>query len=242
MARWHDIGKLPDEEAHQSAWPCEVPNFCDKLRHLKLLSRDNVMWKAMASIMVVLGTMSVAGAQTITDPDEIASRLHFWAQETGDPVYYGEVRNVGNGQILGHYRCLALAFIKYEGGVFYYAHKMWGKSSDGSCHYDDVTSRKVDNHGFCVKDTDAGFGRAIGTARMTKDNIDYMHSIFRTIDTNTRLVGETGACIPPKGVGAGLYSLKIENGRFQVISTFPLDYEVNITAQDPHHPPTDPVF
>ena len=49
--------------------------------------------------MVVLGTMPVAAAQTITDPDEIASRLHFWAQETGDPVYYGEVRNVGNGQI-----------------------------------------------------------------------------------------------------------------------------------------------
>jgi hypothetical protein len=202
------------------------------------------MWKAMASIMVVLGTMSVAGAQTITDPSEIASRLHFWAQETGDPVYYGEVRNVNpqSRQILGHYRCLALAFIKYEGGVFYYAHKMWGKSSDGSCHYDDVTSRKVDNHGFCVKDTDAGLGRAIGTARMTKNNIDYMHSVFRTIDTNTRLVGETGACIPPKGVGAGLYSIKIENGRLKVISTYPLDYEVNINAQDPHHPPTDPVF
>lgn len=202
------------------------------------------MWKAMASIMLVLGTMSVASAQTITDPNEIASRLRFWAQETGDPVYYGEVKNVDkrNMQGFGHYRCLALAFIKYEGGVFYYAHKMWGKSPDGSCHYDDVTSRKVDNHGFCVKDTDAGFGRAVGTARMTKDNIDYMHSIFRTIDTNTRRVGEIGACIPPKGVGAGLYSIKIENGRLKVTSTFPLDYEVNIDAQDPRHPPTDPVF
>jgi hypothetical protein len=223
---------------------CEVPDFCDKLRGLKLLSRDNVMWKAMASIVVVLGTMSMASAQTITDPNEIASRLHFWAQDAGDPVYYGEVRSV-NGrtrQILGHYRCLAIAFIKYEGGVFYYAHKMWGKSSDGSCHYDDVTSRKVDNHGYCVKDTDAGLGRAIGTARMTKNNIDYMHSVFRTIDTNTRRVGETGACIPPNGVGAGLYSIKIENGRLKVISTYPLDYEVNINAQDPHHPPTDPVF
>jgi hypothetical protein len=202
------------------------------------------MWKAMASIMVVLGTMSVAGAQTITDPNQIASRLHFWAQEAGDQVYYGEVRSVNQRtkQIMGHYRCLAIAFIKYEGGVFYYAHKMWGKSADGSCHYDDVTSRKVDNHGFCVKDTDAPFGRAIGTARMTKDNIDYMHSIFRTIDTNTSRVGETASCIPPKGVGAGLYSITIENGRLRVISTFPLDYEVNIDAQDPLHPPTDPVF
>jgi hypothetical protein len=202
------------------------------------------MRKAMASIMVVFGTMSVACAQTITDPNEIASRLHFWAQETGDPVYYGEVKNVNRRtmQGFGHYRCLALAFIKYEGGVFYYAHKMWGKSPDGSCHYDDVTSRKVDNHGFCVKDTDAAFGRAIGTARMTKDNIDYMHSIFRTIDTNTRRVGEIAACIPPKGVGAGLYAIKIENGRLKVISTFPLDYEVNIDPQDPRHPPTDPVF
>jgi hypothetical protein len=202
------------------------------------------MWKVMASIMVVLGTTSVASAQTITDPNEIASKLHFWAQETGDPVYYGEVKNVSaaSRQILGHYRCLALAFIKYENGVFYYAHKMWGKSPDGSCHYEDVTSRKVDNHGICVKDTDAGFGTAIGTNRMTKDNNDYTHSIFRTIDTNTRMVGETAACVPPKGVGAGLFSISIVNGRLRVISTRPLDYEVSITPQDPHHPPTDPVF
>ena len=201
------------------------------------------MWKAIASVMVLLGTMSVANAQAITDPNEIASRLHFWSQETGDPVYYGEVRSVNarTRQILGHYRCLAIAFIKYENGVFYYAHKMWGKTG-GSCHYDDVTSRKVDNHGFCVKDSEAPFGRAIGTARMTKDNIDYQHSIFRTIDTNTRRVGETSACIPPNGVGAGLYSISIENGRLRVISTFPLDYEVNINAQDPHNPPSDPVF
>jgi hypothetical protein len=188
--------------------------------------------------------MSAASAQTVTDPNEIASRLHFWAQESGDPVYYGEVRSVNarTRQILGHYRCLALAFIKYENGVFYYAHKMWGKSPDGSCHYDDVTSRKVDNHGYCVKDTDAPFGRAIGTARMTKDNIDYMNSTFRTINTNTRVVGETAACIPPRGVGAGLYSIQIINGRLRVISTAPLDYEVNIEPQDPHHPPTVPVF
>ena len=79
------------------------------------------MWKAMVSIVVVLATASVARAQTITDPTEVASRLHFWAQETGEPVYYGEVRNVDarNKRILGHYQCLALAFIKYEGGVFY---------------------------------------------------------------------------------------------------------------------------
>ena len=202
------------------------------------------MWKAMASIFLVVGTASGAGAQTITDPTEIAARLHFWAQDAGEPVYYGEVRNVdaGSKQILGHYQCLALAFIKYENGVFYYAHKMWPKSPNGSCHYDDVTSKKVGNHGACVKDTDAGFGLATGTARMTKANIDYEHSIFRTIDTTTRRVGETAACVPPKGVGAGLYSLKIENGRFKVITTRPLDYEVNIDPQDPEHPPTRPVF
>jgi hypothetical protein len=202
------------------------------------------MWKAIVSIIVVLGATSVVGAQTITDPNEIASRLRFWTQEAGGPVYYGEVRNVNprSGKILGHYQCLALAFIKYEGGVFHYAHKMWGKSSDGSCHYDDVTSLKVGNHGACVKDTNAGFGRAIGTARMTKDNIDHVNSIFRTIDTNTRRVGETAACVPPKGVGAGLYSIKIENGRLKVITTRPLDYEVNIDPQDPRNPPTNPIF
>ena len=202
------------------------------------------MWTAIVSIIVVLGAMSAAGAQTITNPDEIAARLRFWSQEAGDPVYYGEVRNVAQGsmRILGHYQCLALAFIKYEGGVFHYAHKMWGKSRDGSCHYDDVTSLKVGNHGICVRDTNAGFGRAIGTARMSKDNIDYMHSIFRTIDTNTRRVGETAACVPPTGAGAGLYSIKIENGRFKVMSTRPLDYEVSILPQDPHRPPTNPVF
>ena len=202
------------------------------------------MWKALAPIIILLGVTSPAHGQTMTDPSEIASHIRFWANETGDPVYYGEVRNVNpqNRTILGHYSCLALAFIKYEGGVFYYAHKMWAKSSDGSCHYDDVTSRKVGNHGICVKDTDAGFGTAIGTARMTKDNIDYTNSIFRTIDTNTRRVGETGACIPPNGASSGLFSIKIEDGRFKVMSTRPLDYEVNIDPQDPHSPPTTPVF
>ena len=202
------------------------------------------MWRALAAMMVVLGATSAAQAQTITDPNEIASRLHFWTQETGDPVYYGEVRNVDaqSRRIRGHYACLAIAFIKYEGGVFYYAHKMWPKSSDGSCHYEDVTSRKVDNHGLCVKDTDAGFGRAVGTARMTKDNIDDSQGVFRTIDTNTRRVGETADCVPPNGVGAGLYSIRIEDGRFKLISTRPLDYELNMNVQDPHHPPTAPVF
>lgn len=202
------------------------------------------MQKLLIAVMIILGTTSMAGAQTITDPNEIASRLHFWAQEAGDPVYYGEVRNVDpqSKKVLGYYQCLALVFIKYENGAFYYAHKMWGKSRDGSCHYDDVTTRKVGNHGFCVKDTNAGFGRAIGTTLMTKDNIDYMNSKFRTIDTNTRRVGETADCIPPKGASAGLYSLKIENGRFKVMSTRPLDYEVNINPQDPRHPPTNPDF
>jgi hypothetical protein len=143
---------------------------------------------------------------------------------------------------LGHYQCLALAFVKYEGGTFHYIHKMWGKSPDGSCHYEDVTSRKVGNHGACVKDTNAGFGLAIGTARMTKDNIDFAHSIPRTIDTSTRRVGETPACVPPKGVVAGLFSLKIEDNRLKVTTTRPLDYEVSIDPQDPLAPPAEPVF
>jgi hypothetical protein len=202
------------------------------------------MLKTILSLVIVFALTSAAGGQTITDPNEIASRLRFWSQEAGDPVYYGEVRNVDprSGRVLGYYQCLALAFIKYENGVFQYAHKMWGKSRDGSCHYEDVTSYKVGNHGVCVRDTNAGFGRAIGTARMGKDNIDYMNSVFRTIDTNTRRVGETGACIPPRGSTAGLYSLKIENGRFKLMSTRPLDYEVNIEPQDPRNPPTVPVF
>ena len=202
------------------------------------------MWKIMVVAVIAFGISQVAGAQTITDPTTIVSRLHFWAQDAGEPVYYGEVRNVDprSMQALGHYQCLALAFIKYENGVIYYAHKMWSKSADGSCHYDDVTSKKVGNHGVCVKDSDAGFGLAIGTARMTKANIDYQHSIFRTIDTNTRQVGETAACVPPKGVGAGLHSIKIEDGRFKVMTSRPLDYEVNIDPQDPEHPPTKSVF
>ena len=85
-----------------------------------------------------------------------------------------------------------------------YAHKMWSKSRDGSCHYDDVTSRKVGNHGLCVKDSEAGFGGAVGTARMTKQNIDYEHSIFRAVDTNKRFVGETAACVAAEWGGGGI--------------------------------------
>ncbi len=202
------------------------------------------MPKTIATFVLLLGLPSIAAAQTVTKPDEIASKLRFWSQDASDPVYYGEVRSVDarTKRIAGHYQCLALAFIDYKDGVFQYAHKMWAKSRDGSCHYEDVTSRKVGNHGACVKDSEAGFGAAVGTARMSKANIDFGHSIFRTVDTNTRRVGETKACVPPKGLGAGLFSVSITNGRFQVITTRPLAYLVNIKAQDPAHPPTDPVF
>ena len=201
------------------------------------------MWK-LIPVVLASSLATMAQAQTITDPDQIASKLRFWSQESGDPVYYGEVRNVNRGTMTPttHYQCLALAFIKYEAGVIHYAHKMWAKSPDGSCHYENVTARKVGNHGFCVKDTNAGLGRAIGTARMTKDNIDFAHSTFRTVNTRTRRVGEIAACVPPRGAGAGLYAMRIENGRFKVITTRPLDYEVSINPQDPHNPPTKPVF
>jgi hypothetical protein len=55
-------------------------------------------------------------------------------------------------------------------------------------------------------------------------------------------VGETAACIPPKGASAGLISIKIEDGRFTLISSYPLDYEVDIEPQDPKNPPTKSVF
>jgi hypothetical protein len=202
------------------------------------------MWKMLISIAAIVGTASAASAQTISDPAEVVSKLHFWAQETGEPVYYGEVREVDarSKRIGGHYQCLAIAFIKNEGGVIHYAHKMWDKSPDGSCHYEDVTSKKVGNHGLCVKDSEAGFGRAVGTARMSKDNIDFEHSMFRTINTNTRQVGETAACVPPRGASAGLFSMTIEDGRFRLITTRPLDYELNIEPQDPKNPPTKSVF
>ena len=182
--------------------------------------------------------------ETITDPDAIAARLRFWAQDSGDPVYYGEVRNVDarSRRVLGHYQCLAIAFIRYEAGVFHYAHKMWSRSRDGSCRYDDVTTVRVGNHGLCVRDTAAGFGRAVGTARMAKDNIDWQNSRFRTIDTRTRRVGETAECVPPRGASAGLVSLQIVGDRFRLITNRPLSYELNMTPRDPRQPPTEPVL
>jgi hypothetical protein len=214
------------------------------------------MWKATFVTVTALGFALAASAQversrtadpqveTITDPDAIAARLRFWAQDSGDPVYYGEVRNVDarSRRVLGHYQCLAIAFIRYEGGVFHYAHKMWARSPDGSCRYDDVTTPRVGNHGFCVRDSAAGLGRAIGTARMGKDNIDWQSSVFRTIDTRARVVGETAACVPPRGVGAGLVSIQIVGDRFRLITNRPLSYELNMSPQDPRRPPTAPVF
>ena len=202
------------------------------------------MLKSFITAFAFLVIALAASAQTVTDPAEVASRLHYWAQDAGQPVYYGEVRNVDprTMQVLGHYQCLAIAFVDYDKGVFRYIHKMWPKSPDGSCHYENVTAKKVGNHGACVKDSEAGFGLAVGTARMTKVNIDYQHSIPRTVDTVTRQVGETAACVPPKGVGAGLHSIKIEDGRLKIMTTRPLDYEVGIDPQDPDRPPTKPVF
>src|SRR4029079_19074313 len=105
------------------------------------------MWRELISIIKITRASSSVAAQTVTDPAEIASRLKFWTQETGDPVYYGEVRNVDarTKRIGGHYQCPARALIHYGGRALQYAHKMWGKSPDGSCHYNDVTTRKVGN-------------------------------------------------------------------------------------------------
>ena len=78
---------------------------------------------------------------------------------------------------------------------------------------------------------------------MTKDNIDYMHSVFRTIDTNTRMVGETAACVYRPGASGLVFTRsRLKMAVLRVISTRPLDYEVNIDAQDPQHPPSVPVF
>ena len=52
------------------------------------------MWRALISIIAIAGASSSVAAQTITDPAEVAAHLKFWTQETGDPVYYGEVRDV----------------------------------------------------------------------------------------------------------------------------------------------------
>jgi hypothetical protein len=182
--------------------------------------------------------------ETITDPDAIAARLRFWATDSGDPVYFGEVRNVDarSRRVLGHYQCLAIAFIRYEAGVFHYYHKMWARSPDGSCRYDDVTSRRVGNRGLCVRDNQANGPRAPATARMTKDNFDWQNGRFRTIDTRARRVGETPACVPPNGAAAGLFSLQIVGDRFRLITTRPLSYELNMAPQDPRSPPTAPVF
>lgn len=220
-----------------------MPNSKDSLI-LAPTAMEEVLLKVVALAAAIAVMSSNARAQTITDPGEIASRLRFWSQDSSDPVYYGEVRNVDPRTMrpLGHYQCLAIAFIRHDSGVFQYAHKMWSKSPDGSCHYEDVTAVRVGNHGACVRDTNAGLGRAVGTARMTKDNIDVERSTFRTIDTNTRRVGETAACVPPRGVGAGLLTMKIENGRFRLVTNRPLSYDVSLEAQDPRSPPRIPIF
>lgn len=183
--------------------------------------------------------------ETITDPDAIAARLRFWATDSGAPVYYGEVRNVDarSRRVLGHYQCLAIAFIRYEAGVFHYYHKMWSRDASGSCRYDDLASRPVGNRGLCVRDSDAaGPGRAPSTRRIGKDNLDWQNGRFRTIDTRARRVGETAACVPPNGAAAGLFSLEIIGDRFRLITTRPLSYELNMAPQDPRSPPSAPVF
>jgi hypothetical protein len=67
----------------------------------------------LTAVVLALSAATMAQAQTITDPDQIASKLKFWSQESNDPVYYGEVRNVDRRTMRGttHYQCLALAFI-----------------------------------------------------------------------------------------------------------------------------------
>jgi hypothetical protein len=190
-------------------------------------------------------TAPAAQSETITDPDAIAARLRFWATDSGSPVYFGEVRNVdaGSRRVLGHYQCLAIAFIRYESGVFQYYHKMWARDASGSCRYDDLASRPVGNRGLCVRDSDAaGPGRAPSTRRIGKDNLDWQNGRFRTIDTRTRRVGETAACVPPNGAAAGLFSLQIVDGRFRLITTRPLSYELNMTPQEGSSPPGAPVF
>ena len=128
-------------------------------------------------------------AQNTTDPDQVVAQLKLWtktdADPIPDPVYYGEMTDWQGG----HMACLEVAFIKYESGVLHYSFKMWAKHN-GSCEYNDQTTRKVDNSPTCVADSEKPNPRAATTTLLTKKNIDVAHSVFRTMDFPNRRAGQ----------------------------------------------------
>jgi hypothetical protein len=203
------------------------------------------MHKPLA-VLAGLAICSAAQAQTVTDPDLIVQQLQLWTQVDADPVYYGEMTDERGA----HLACLEIAFIKYEGRILHYIHKMWAKRND-SCEYTDQTTRKVDNSPFCVVDSEKPNLLANTTTLLTKQNINLARSVFREMDFPNRRAGQLSPCLgqtlqQAKRLGylgsAGIVSVKIENGQFKMQSTARRIYRVPVQPIDPRHPPTDKVF
>ena len=203
------------------------------------------MHKPLA-FLLGLAMCSNANAQAITDPDQIVQRLQLWTQTDADPVYYGEMTD----ERRRHMACLELAFIRYENRILHYIHKMWAKRN-GSCEYTDQRSRKVDNSPFCVADSEKPNPRAATTTLLTKQNINLDRSVFREMDFPNRRAGQLSPCQgqtlqQARRLGylgsAGIVSVRIENGQFEMQSSANRIYRVRVQPMDPRQPPADQVF
>lgn len=205
------------------------------------------MLKRLALLVVGLTMCSAAAqAQAITDPDLVVQQLKLWNQGDPDPVYYGEMTDPRGV----HMACLEVAFVKYEGHVLHYIHKMWAKHN-GSCEYTDQKTHKVDNSGTCVIDSDKPNPRAPTTTLVTKQNITVDRSVFREMNFPIRRAGQLSPCMgqtlaQAKRIGylgsAGIVSIKIENGQFKMQSTASRIYRLRLQPMDPRQPPADKVF
>ena len=203
------------------------------------------MHKPLA-LLVGLAICSAAQAQTITDPDRVVEKLQLWTQTDADPVYYGEMTD----ETGHHMACLEVAFVKYENHDLHYIHKMWAKRH-GSCEYTDQKTRKVDNSGTCVVDSEKPNPRATTTTLLTKQNINLDRSVFREMNFQIRRAGQLSPCLghtlqQAKRLGylgsAGIVWVKIEDGQFKMRSTAHRIYRLRLQPMDPRKPPTDKVF
>ncbi len=197
-------------------------------------------------ILALLATLAVscgATAQTFTTPDQIAGQIKFWAVDN-PVVYYGQMQDANEHTL----SCLEIAFIKYENGVFQYAHKMWSVPSDRNCGYNNFRN-VADNITACVADSERSESNpSVSTRHMSPANIDIYKSIPRIVDTNRGIAGEVGECtkrLPAPhysatGSYANILDVRIEDGHFKLTTNGAGGRIYRVDLNRPYAPETAP--
>lgn len=147
---------------------------------------------------LLLGCAQSNGPVSLAD---FQSNMKIWDFDKGfGPVYYGSVRKASDASAGPPLRCLALAFVRLEGGRAYYVHKAWKPDTTG-CRFGDLTSMEDSLKApKCFKE-----GATAKTRAMTPDALSITRTPgnhFRQLDLSEKRAGSLEKCADGTEPGA----------------------------------------